>query len=72
MQPQMTNMMDTLTKIAINKYKKSPDHCPYCGEDNITAGHFEPEANYIPVRCHNCDKKWNELYELITIEKVEI
>lgn len=63
--------MKQLTKKAIEKYVNSPYHCPYCGSENITSEFFEPEGNYQTVQCDDCKEKWDEVFELVTIEPKE-
>lgn len=63
--------MKKLTKKAIKEYIWSPNHCPYCNSENITADSFEPEGKYQLIQCNDCEKKWIEIFELVTIESTE-
>lgn len=47
-------------------YLESPNHCPWCGSDNIEAGASDFDANYgsLDVSCHTCGKDWQDIYTL--------
>lgn len=40
--------------------------CPFCGSEDITYHDSEPEDEYYKyeVTCNQCDKEYNEVYEL--------
>jgi formate dehydrogenase maturation protein FdhE len=59
----MKNTAENLEK----KYLESNgNYCPFCGCDDIEAGHFETDGNtaWRPVECNGCNKEWNEEYAL--------
>ena len=55
-------------------YIQNPHFCPYCGADVIEATRFEAEGRvaWQAVRCDTCEAEWNDIFELVAIEKVEI
>lgn len=64
------------------KYVKRPTFCPYCGHNNIKhddgdidihGKYSDLEADWISrqVGCGNCNKFWNEIYELTAIEEIK-
>lgn len=56
------------------KYKGNPNVCPFCGSDDITAGHFDAshDAAYRDVQCLNllCQMTWTEHFLLSHIDEV--
>jgi transposase-like protein len=46
-------------------------YCPYCHSHNITALIFDGEGMCQPVRCEDCGKEWNDIYQLVDIEEIE-
>lgn len=67
-------MEKELTKGMKTKYlKKLGNECPFCGSDNITGGSFEADAGHAwqPIFCNECEKEWNDIYELVDVEETE-
>ena len=60
-----------LSKEKIQSYVTNPFICPSCGSDEIIAGDFCLESNSLPIHCHSCKSKWNEVYLLNSIEMHE-
>jgi formate dehydrogenase maturation protein FdhE len=54
-------------------YLKDPNFCPYCGADVIEAERFDVEGRvaWQAVRCNTCEAEWNDVYELVAVEKLE-
>ena len=54
-------------------YLENPFHCPFCKKGNIDADHIETTYNgaYQSVRCPDCKKRWNDMYELTDMEEIE-
>lgn len=50
-------------------YLQSPNHCPFCDSEDISAGKEFPESGtlYQEVDCNNCNETWTEVYKLVTI-----
>jgi hypothetical protein len=63
--------MNTLSKEAIEKYNQDPNHCPYCGNCEITADPFDTDATAQIIRCYDCGKKWYDTYSFIGIEEIK-
>jgi len=65
-----------MTKRALREEKKQeylqdPNHCPFCGSENIRADNFEDEGlsvGFRPVFCRDCDKQWDEVWHLVAID----
>lgn len=53
-----------ITKKAEKEYLKSPNHCPFCGSDEISASNYDDHG--CDVMCI-CGKKWAEIYKIIGI-----
>ena len=60
--------------IAERDYLKAPNFCPYCEHPVIEAGEFDVEGRiaWQSVLCRRCGAEWNDVYELVAVEKVEI
>ena len=56
-----------LTAEQEREYLKSPNHCPYCGSENIDSGHMEGDTLTAQVVCRECDKSWWDCYQLTEI-----
>ena len=56
-------------KINVTEYLKSPDECPFCNSEDISAG--EVDFSYInvwrTVLCENCRKKWQEEFTITNV-----
>jgi hypothetical protein len=53
-------------------YQNAPNTCPFCGSDDITAGHMDSgdtEA-WRDVQCNNkeCRMTWTEIFDLTRID----
>lgn len=50
----------------LKKYKNIQTHCPKCGNDSMTSGHFEygEGESYVLVECDRCHFEWNNIYTL--------
>lgn len=55
--------------INVEKYKKNPDVCPFCGSENVTAG--DTDFSYINawrnVKCNSCKKEWTEEFTITNV-----
>ena len=53
-------------------YLKDPNFCPFCEHPVIEATRFEAEGRvaWQAVRCDTCEAEWNDIFELVAIEKV--
>jgi predicted Zn-ribbon and HTH transcriptional regulator len=62
------------TEETLQRYVKNPDFCPYCEQPVIEADRFDVEGRiaWQAVRCNECGAEWNDVYELVAVEKVEI
>jgi len=51
-------------------YLLSPNHCPFCESDNITAGGNDYQDNIIlvSVSCKACGQQWIDVYRLVDIQ----
>lgn len=53
-------------------YLQDPDHCPFCGSSNITAGHIDASGSeaYRDVQCltPECRMTWTEFFALEHID----
>ena len=60
--------------VLIQKYLEDPNFCPYCEHPVIEADHFDVEGRiaWQSVLCRRCGAEWNDVYELVAVEKVEI
>lgn len=65
--------MSRITKKIQEKYQEDPNHCPFCGSDDITADQFEAEdrSAWRTVECNDCGKEWREVFVLELIEDNE-
>ena len=57
-----------LTKKAIRKYLANPNHCPYCGSQNIESGKMDwndPLAQ--AVSCPDCNKSWQDILKVVGV-----
>ena len=47
--------------------------CPYCGGENIEGAMIEVDSGsaYQPVSCNDCNKSWEDVYELVNVEEKE-
>lgn len=54
------------------QYLVSPNHCPFCNSDNISAYYFEADGSYQKIECYTCGKKWNDIYTLTDVEEIEL
>ena len=60
--------MADLTYNMVDEYINSDGTaCPFCGSLNIEAGHFDAEGVSQPVRCEDCDEKWQNIYQLVGV-----
>lgn len=62
----------TLEQVNKESYVKSPNSCPYCGDEDIVAFKFTPDDNqaWRPVFCLTCRKEWHEIYTITDIEEI--
>ena len=64
----------TLTKEQIQKYLKSPDHCPKCGaeHDDVFWGLVDDDCTGLHREntCAECDFEWNDVLDG-TVIKIE-
>ena len=67
-------LTDLVQKNRITKYIGHPYFCPYCLHGAIEATKLEAFENmvYQWVRCDKCETEWQDVYELVGVEKVEI
>jgi hypothetical protein len=61
-----------ITDVINKEYLKNPNHCPFCGSDNITAKHFDAgdyDIAYRDISCLNpeCRIEWTEQFMLMSI-----
>lgn len=63
--------MKKLTQEKIKNYLIEPNNCPYCNSTNLIADYFETETSSMKIECIKCNKKWNEIFELKTIEEIK-
>jgi len=64
----------TLNNEQIIEYIESKDpKCPYCKEGDIEGSSVEIDGRYAiqEMECLYCDKTWNDVYALITIEELK-
>jgi transposase-like protein len=57
--------MKEITAEAKEAYLKSPNHCPFCGSDNIEAGSYDGSSQ--EVRCHSCGEGWHDITKIVDI-----
>ena len=66
--------LDELTSEAYQQeaYLKDPNFCPYCGADEIDAERFDVGGRvaWQAVRCNTCEAEWNDVFELVAVERV--
>jgi hypothetical protein len=45
-------------------------HCPYCGDGDISGGPFECESATVwqDVTCRVCHRTWQDLYHLVDVD----
>jgi transcription elongation factor Elf1 len=62
-----------LDREQVSNYLRRPNHCPFCGSEEIHASSFEPSGKHIynEIECTECERRWNDVYELVTIESIE-
>lgn len=60
-----------LTTERIKGYIASPDECPHCGSEALSAGNFDAAGNvaWRIVTCSACKKEWRENFTLTSIEE---
>jgi DNA-directed RNA polymerase subunit M/transcription elongation factor TFIIS len=62
-----------LTPDQIENYIGSPNKCPFCGSEDISADSIEPmdfdSDMTVDIECRNCGKEWREFYRLYLIEE---
>lgn len=55
--------------IDLTEYLKSPDECPFCGTEDITA--FQADFSYInawrEIKCNKCGEKWQEEFTITSV-----
>lgn len=49
---------DRLSIKAKQEFLKDPNHCPYCGSENINAGAIDLENYYAEWDCDDCLETW--------------
>ena len=59
---------------ALRDYIKRPYFCPFCEHPVIEATKLEAFENMVIqwVRCDKCEIEWQDVFELVTVETVEI
>lgn len=60
------------TREQVKEYLKDCGlRCPYCGSDQIEGDEWNSGAGeaWQEIRCLACDKKWDDLYNLVGIEE---
>lgn len=64
--------MSDLTKTQIEDYILNPIKCPFCGDEEVSAGvgTYESDQYKVKISCNKegCEKCWTEIYKLKTIE----
>ena len=63
-----------LTKEQIESYNNNPNHCPYCGSENIVGHSIEVDwkGAWQAVSCEDCGKDWNDTFVFNGIEENQI
>ena len=64
--------MAELTDLELAAYRDNKNLCPSCSSDELWTGNIISEGDGIAirfVRCHNCDKSWDEVFQMIGINK---
>jgi transcription elongation factor Elf1 len=53
------------------KYLENPNNCPFCGDNNIVADHFDMESRkaWREVNCLGCNKMWREVFTMTDVEE---
>ena len=53
-------------------YLKDPNFCPYCEHPVVEADRFDVEGRvaWQGVRCDKCRAEWNDVFELVAVERV--
>jgi|GEM_PF-2282472 transcription elongation factor Elf1 len=66
-----TGAVDAAT---LQRYIKHPYFCPFCEHRAVEATKLEAFENmvYQWVRCDKCEIEWQDVFELVTVETVEI
>jgi transcription elongation factor Elf1 len=60
-----------LTTAQKAKYLKSPNHCPFCESEDISAWNWDGESSRQDVVCEHCGERWYDIYKLVDIERFE-
>jgi len=57
-------------EIDLEKYLKNPDLCPFCGSEDITAGHVDciDIKAWRNVRCISCKEEWVEEFTITNVK----
>jgi transposase-like protein len=60
-----------LTAKQKNKYVACPNHCPYCGSNDIEANAPEVDGPHAwaDVTCNDCGKEWQDVYTLTHVDE---
>ena len=64
---------DELSAAVLAAYLKSPHTCPYCGSEELDASKSslsEGGKVFQPVVCHDCRKRWYDIYSLCGIREI--
>jgi len=48
---------------------EDPNHCPFCGSDNISGGPIDGYDICATrnIKCNDCEAEWTEQFELLEI-----
>jgi transcription elongation factor Elf1 len=62
------------TEETLQRYVKHPYFCPFCEHPVVEATKLEAFENmvYQWVRCDKCETEWQDVFELVGVERVEI
>jgi hypothetical protein len=61
--------LENLGYVALKKYNFAPNHCVYCGSDDISFMGGIHDHLYQRVECLDCGEEWTECYAFTHIEK---
>ena len=71
--PRITKSRYSLTSMKKEEYvRNGGTKCPFCFKKNIEGGHIEVDAGeaFQEVQCHDCEKRWRDIYTLIDLEEI--
>lgn len=61
------------TEAQVEIYLWRPSRCPYCGGNRTESGSIDADLNWgrSVVLCMKCDRSWEEIWKLVSIEPID-